>query len=274
MMATNIPASISNQVTKNSPDRFIRLTFLILSLSILSFLLKYVSEWTHEFLGHCGFGWLAGGFPQSWYVSWIWPLEFGYANVTFPFGIGTTPRAIMMIGGIAACLIAALLSHSVVFLISRKKILPISSISTKKLIIFHILFWYGFWAFANSIGYLILGGLTNFGDIALFRIYTGAPSWIFIIIGFALFFLLFYLISFNASIIFHPLLPNTSSQKILTIFWLIIPLIFLLLFLNPDISVSTEIILASTGAMFLPSLIMVFLGNRFPKNITWKTFSQ
>ncbi len=253
----------------NHHSRRIRIVILLLSITIVSFLLKYVSEWTHEFLGHCGFGWLAGGAPQSWYVSWIWPLEFGYASVAFPISTGPIPRAVMMIGGIAACLIAAFTSHSIIFINSRKKILPQGRISTAKLCIFHALFWYGFWAFANSVGYLIIGGLADFGDIYMFRIYTGLPSWVLILLGFLAFFTLYYLISFNASIIFRPLLPHTSLRKILSTFWLSIPLLFLLIFLNPDINVLLWMIPAGIGFAFIPSLLIMLVGEKFPNKVNW-----
>ncbi|MHA1129694.1 MAG: hypothetical protein ACTSQI_14430 [Candidatus Helarchaeota archaeon] len=260
---------------KNShPKRRKRLIFLIFSITIISFLLKYASEWTHEFLGHCGFGWLAGGTPQSWYVSWIWPLEFGYASVTFPIGTGSIPKAIMIIGGISACLIAAFTSHLLLFRIGRKKVLPKEEITTTQLLIFHGLYWYGFWAFINSIGYLILGGLTDFGDIHLFKIYTGIPSWIIITIGFLAFFILYYLISFNCAVLFRPLLPHTSTKRILIVFWLSIPLIFVLIFLNPDLTVSAWMVPVGMGFATTPSILMLFLGKRFPENINWRDESS
>ncbi|MFX1294317.1 MAG: hypothetical protein ACFFD2_05590 [Promethearchaeota archaeon] len=255
-------------------NKKLRIIFLLFSIIIVSFLMKYFSEWTHEFLGHCGFGWIAGGTPQNWYVSWFWPIEFGYASVSFPIGTGNIPRAITIIGGITTCLIATFTSHSLIFTIRKKKVLPKNSITTKKLIIFHCLFWYGFWAFANSVGYLILGGLINFGDIQIFRIYTGTPSWIFITLGFISFIALFYLISYNSCVIFRPLLPNTSSRKILIVFWLIIPFIFILMLINPAISVLNWMIPAGIGIMIIPSLLMFFLGDKFLDKISWEQVSK
>ncbi|HUX99879.1 MAG TPA: hypothetical protein VMV49_10015 [Candidatus Deferrimicrobium sp.] len=251
--------------------RMPRILILILSFIVISFLMKYISEWTHEFLGHCGFGALVGGGIEGWYVSWFWPAEFGYAIVNFPISLGNFPRAVMMIGGITACFIAALVSHSLILIISKKKILPKKSITTSTIIIFHVLFWYGFWAFVNSVGYLILGGLVNFGDIRQFSLLTGTPLWVFIIIGFLALVLFLYLVSFNSSIIFHPLLPNVRTRLLLSVFWLILPLTFLIMLLNPAITVPEWMIPAGIGAMLVPTLIMVVLGNKFQNNIIWIT---
>lgn len=257
-------------MSKEEPNRLMRISFLFLSLIVISFFLKFASEFTHEVLGHCGFGMLMGGTVNGWYVSWIWPLEFGYASVSFGAGIpgsSTFARAVMMIGGIAACLIAASVSHSLIYVTSKKRILPKGSISKSKLLILHVAFWYGFWAFANSVGYLILGGVTNFGDIGMFVGLTGTPNWLIITLGFIAFFILLYLISFNSSIIFRPLLPKTSPKMITSIFWLILPLIFFLILLNPDMPVPIWMIPVGFAAMLIPTVLMLFIGNRFPNNI-------
>ena len=140
-----------------------KILFLIISVLPISFLMKFVSEWTHEFLGHCGIGFLVGGQPINYYVSWFWPLEFGYAIVVFPIGASNISRALMAGGGILTCLIAAISSNIAIYYILKKRAIKSSMV----FITLHALFWYGFWAFMNSTGYLLIGSFLNFGDIGL-----------------------------------------------------------------------------------------------------------
>jgi hypothetical protein len=226
--------------------------------------MKYVSEITHEFLGHCLAGLTVGGTSFNYYVSWIWPYEFGHAYVQFDIGVGNAARAYMMSGGILACLIVAFSTQLIIFFTLRKR----SNRHLGLIIFYHILFWYGFWAFMNSIGYLLIGGLLNFGDIAGISNLTGIPPWAFIIPGIIFFILLFYLISVNSYNIFRPF-TKFESKYLLMIFWFLIPLIYLLFVLNPTINISTIFLVLGLFIMFLPSLF-IFLTLHFKVKL-WKT---
>lgn len=233
------------------------LLFLIISVFPISFLMKFVSEWTHEFLGHCGIGFLAGGQPISYYVSWIWPLEFGFAQVSFPIGASNISKALMAGGGIIACLIAAISCHIVIYYVVRKKAIKLNIV----FIILHILFWYGFWAFMNSIGYLLVGSLLNFGDIRLITIYTNISNWVFLIPGFLALLIFYYLISKNFNLLFKPFSSLKTKWK-LFIFWLFLPLIFILFSLNPSIAISLNLFFIIFPLMFIPSIISLVISKR------------
>ena len=110
------------------------------SFTIISFLMKFLSEWTHEYLGHCCIGSLMGGFVNSYFVSWIWPLEFGYAFVSFFGSVEPLPRILMYSGGIITCLTAAFMSQGIIAILGRKGKIGLNWL----LIPLNFLFWYGF----------------------------------------------------------------------------------------------------------------------------------
>jgi len=216
--------------------------------------MKFFSEWTHEYLGHCCIGFLVGGNVNSYYISWIWPLEFGYAFVSFFGSVEPLPRILMYSGGIITCLTAAFLSQGIIALIGRKRVIKLNW----QLIPLNLLFWYGFWAFMNSVGYLLVGGLINFGDIYYISAISGIPHIVFLIPGFLAFFVLFYLISNN----FYKLFRNfmkIDGRWMLTFFWLIIPIVYLFFIINPAINMTNILMATSFPLMFIPSIISLLL---------------
>lgn len=234
-----------------------KLLFIVISIFPISFLMKFVSEWTHEFLGHCGIGFLVGGQPISYYVSWIWPLEFGYAFVSFPIGASNLSRAFMAGGGIIACLIAGISCQIAIYYVVRKRAIKSNIVLT----ILHILFWYGFWAFMNSTGYLLVGSFLNFGDIRLITIYTNISNWVFLIPGFLALLVFYYLISNNFNYLFKPFSSLKTKWK-LFIFWLLLPVIFILVSLNSSITISLNLFFIVFPLMLVPSIISLLISNR------------
>ncbi len=235
--------------------------FFLISFTVISFLMKFLSEFTHEYLGHCCIGALVGGIVHGYYVSWIWPLEFGYAYVSFFGSVEPLPRILMYSGGIITCLTAAFLSQGIIMLIGSKK----KRNSYALLIPFNLLFWYGFWAFMNSVGYLLVGGLINFGDIHQISNFSGIPNTMFLIPGFISFFLLYYLISNNFNYLFRGFI-KIDTKWMLALFWLIIPIVYIFFIINPAISMNIVFIAISFPLMFIPSIISIFLSRYFIKS--------
>jgi len=200
---------------------------------------------------------LVGGQPINYYVSWIWPLEFGFAFVSFPVGASNISRALMASGGILACLIAGITCNIAIYYVVRKRTIK----SSTAFITLHILFWYGFWAFMNSTGYLLLGSLLNFGDIRLITIYTNISNLVFLIPGFLALVVLYYLISNNFNFLFKPFSSLKTKWK-LFIFWLLLPVIFILVSLNPSITISLNLFFIVFPLMLIPSIISFLISNR------------
>lgn len=246
---------------KSNNSEFKTILILILSIAPISFLMKYISEWTHEFLGHCGIGFLIGGQPINYYVSWIWPLEFGHASVSFPIGASNISRALMASGGIITCLIAAIFSNILIYFLLKKREIRSSII----FLVLHVAFWYGFWAFMNSTGYLLIGSLLNFGDIQNIANYAQISHWIFLIPGILALFFFYYIISINMGLLFKPLI-KLEVRWVLFIFWLIIPFIFILFSLNPSIRMAPILFIPTFVIMFIPSIISLILSKKIYTN--------
>jgi len=238
-------------IRDNSPNtKEVRIFLFLSSIILISFLMKYFSEWSHEFLGHGGFGFLLGGSLVDYSVSWIWPLEFGFALVNLPLGSGSIARALLASGGIITCGSAAVISQTLIFLVLRKKVLN----RIWLFIGFHFIFWYGFWAFMNSIGYLLIGGLLNFGDIGQIVYLTGLPNSLFISIGFVLLIVLYYMISVNTYSLFKPIISLRRKWIVFGI-WLFVPIIYICFSLNRDINLSPNLFLIMLPIMFIPSVL-------------------
>jgi hypothetical protein len=243
----------------NSLKGKIAISFAFISFFFISFLAKYLSEFSHEYLGHCLFSILTGGGYTAYYVSWIWPYEFGWANT---FSSSFTSEILIISGGIIVCLLISLLINTLFYFIIKQE-------SLKKIIIaipVHFLFWVSFWAFVNSIGYLLIGGLINFGDIRILSTITGIKNWIFIFPGIIFFLILFYLISNNFYTIFKPLL-SIKAENLVSLFWLLIPVIYVLFYLNPQINLDLLFLFTGLVIMFLPSIFTYFTLRK--KNSIW-----
>ncbi|MFX1434172.1 MAG: hypothetical protein ACFFB1_10385, partial [Promethearchaeota archaeon] len=150
--------------------------------------------------------------------------------------------------------------HIIIYYVVRKRAMK----SNIVFIILHILFWYGFWAFMNSIGYLLVGSLLNFGDIRLITMYTDISNWVFLIPGFLALIFFYYLISKNFNLLFKPFSSLKAKWK-LFIFWLLLPVIFILVSLNPSIAISLNLFFIVFPLMLIPSIISLIFSNRvFP----------
>jgi hypothetical protein len=223
--------------------------------------MKYISEFTHEILGHGGFGFLLGGTLVNYYISWIWPLEFGYAFVNLPLGSSSTLRAIVASGGIISCAIGALISHIIIYSFNKKREIRNSYL----FILFHFIFWYGVWGFMNSAGYLLVGALLNFGDIGQIVLLTGINNIFFISIGFIELFILYFFISINTYTLFGPLL-HLKQKWIIFGIWLLIPIVYLLFIFNPMITISFHLSIFLLPVMFIPSIFTLFIP-RFKRTV-------
>ncbi len=220
--------------------------------------MRYVSEFTHEFFGHCGFGYLVGGQPIEYYVSWIWPLEFGYAIVSLPISAPTYAKFLVSAGGIIACLSAAVISNVVVFIMTQKR----NIVHGWKAVGLHLLFWYGFWAFMNSAGYLLVGSLLNFGDIKKMSYVLGISRYYFMLPGTIVLISLYYVTSLNVISLFTQGV-EVETKWVVFLFWLLLPVVATCFVLNPTIAIQLCTFAIILSLTFLPSLVSLFVFKRY-----------
>ena len=232
----------------------LNVVFGLVSFFLFSFLAKFISEFSHEFLGHCLFSIITGGGYLAYYVSWIWPLKFGYA---YTYSNSYISEILIISGGIIVCLSISLLVNILIYFFLKIRTLQ----KLYYAVLIHFSFWLGFWAFVNSVGYLLIGALINFGDIRNLSNATGIENWIFIFPGLIFFLILFYFISVNFYQLFAPFL-RIKEEFLVSIFWLLIPVIYILFYFNPQINLKISFFFLGLIIMFLPS-IFTFLTLRF-----------
>ena len=115
--------------------------------------MKITGEFVHEVMGHGLFVLLFRGRIIQVYLSILWPYELSYIRWSGKF----ESWQIVWIegGGILICTVVSVVLQALLILgitKDRRWSTPI--------------FWLAFWAFLNPAGYLILGGINPFGDVA------------------------------------------------------------------------------------------------------------
>jgi len=201
--------------------------------------MKLVAEFVHEVCGHGFFVLLFGGEITSVYVSVLWPYELSYIKWSLS-RFTSSQMAWIYGGGILACLCVSFLIQ--VFLLVKKKIPWHIAIT---------LFWLAFWTLINSTGYLIIGGLTPFGDIhelIELGVLTNSLS---LALGVILFIASFVALSRILRKVLVGKFPLKKASLSVTFFWLIIPVLGAVMLASPERSFQV----AYLPLMFIPSLL-------------------
>lgn len=192
--------------------------FLPVFLS-LGFVAKILGEVVHEVMGHGLFVLAFGGRITNIKISLLWPYELSHIGFVPPPG-GFQPWQEVLVdgGGIIMCLAISLISQAILLSsFSKRAHWAISS----------TLFWLAFWTFINPAGYLVVGGIKPFGDIADL-ISAGVMTQE---LAFILGFLIFLVSLFTLSKILRNVLGkagvNEDARWSIVLFWLIVPLLTL-----------------------------------------------
>lgn len=192
--------------------------FLLPFLS-LGFLAKILGEVVHEIMGHGLFVLAFGGRITSVIISLTWPYELSQIGFVAPVG-GFEPwqEALVDGGGVLVCLVVSFTIQAILLLsFSRRGNWVVSS----------LLFWLAFWTFINPAGYLVVGGIEPFGDVANL-ISAGILTQE---LAFGLGFVIFLINLFTLSIILRNVLVKAGAKEeprwSVVLFWLIVPLVTL-----------------------------------------------
>lgn len=190
-----------------------RVKFLAVFL-FLAFAMKVIGEFVHEVMGHGFFVLLFGGEIVRVHISLLWPYEFSSIGWNGNFQTWQLPW--IDGGGILVCLIVSCVLQTLLFL----RIVNDWRFSSP-------LFWLSFWAFLNPTGYLILGGISPFGDVAALiaeGVLTQRSS---LVIGLIIFLVAFFSLSkiFMDLLLSVDIIRDVRDLRIsLSLFWLLIPL--------------------------------------------------
>jgi len=225
---------------KPLPDKKVFLA----SFLILGFVMKIVSEFIHEVCGHGLFVLLFGGKIKNVYISVLWPYTLSHINWSLPSGLTSMQMALIYGGGILVCSCISFLIQ--VFLTLKKEISWYYALT---------LFWLAFWTLVNSTGYLVVGGLTPFGDtqnLIRLGVFTAFFS---LALGLALFAVGFVALSWILRRIFAERFPLNKASLGVPIFWLLIPVLGIGMLASPERIFQ----LAYIPLMFIPSLLSFIL---------------
>jgi energy-converting hydrogenase Eha subunit E len=192
--------------------------FLAVFLS-LGFVTKILGEVVHEVMGHGLFGVAFGGRIASIKISLLWPYELsGIGFVAPPNGFLPWQKVLVDGGGILVCLVVSFILQAIL----------LSSFSKRgNWVVSSALFWLAFWTFINPAGYLVVGGIKPFGDVANLISAGVMTKELAFILG-----LLIFLVSlFTLSIILRNVLRKAGVKEdarwSIVLFWLIVPLLTL-----------------------------------------------
>ncbi|MFB0499909.1 MAG: hypothetical protein ACETWO_01320 [Candidatus Hadarchaeaceae archaeon] len=178
--------------------------------------MKILGEVIHEVLGHGLFIFLFGGTITRVHIALLWPYEPSFIWSSPPAN-GFEPSQLAWIagGGILVSLIISFLLQ--LFILFRKSSWPIST----------SLFWLAFWTFINPVGYLIMGGIRPFGDVANLINRGVLTQEIALAVGLLIFLLSFFSLSsiLRGTLIKTRVIKNVKNGIVL--FWFIIPFITL-----------------------------------------------
>ena len=216
-----------------------RKAFLAMFVAV-GFVVKMVAESVHEICGHGLFVLLFGGTIKTVYISVLWPYELSHIDWSLPSNIGSAQMAWVYAGGILVCLCVSFLTQA--FLLVKKKTPWYFALT---------LFWLAFWTLINSTGYLMIGGLTSFGDVKELIALGVLTSLLSLAIGFVIFVIGFVGLSWILrKILIGVFSPRRASLGVV-LFWLIIPVLVLVMLANLERGLQV----AYLPLTFIPALL-------------------
>jgi len=183
----------------------------------LGFVAKILGEVVHEGMGHGLFVVAFGGRITNINISLLWTYKLSGIRFSPPPG-GFQPWQDVLVdgGGIIICLVVSFIIQIILLLSFSKR---------GNWVVSSMLFWLAFWTFINPAGYLVVGGIEPFGDIANL-ISAGVMTQQ---LAFILGLILFLVNLFSLSIILRNVLRkagvNEDAKWSIVLFWLIVPLL-------------------------------------------------
>lgn len=204
-----IVRKFSLEAKNRTSARNIRNRTFIPAFLFAGFVMKMVGEAVHELLGHGSFALLFGGQVTYVYISLLWPYEFSYVGLSIPSAM--PDQMAWIVGG--GILVSAIVSFLIQFLLLWKYIRWQFSLP---------LFWLSFWCHINATGYLIVGGISPFGDVEELMRLGALTSLLAVMLGAALFLAGFFLLSEILRRTLTIVLEKKARWEMLA-FWFIVP---------------------------------------------------
>jgi hypothetical protein len=192
--------------------------FLMAFLS-LGFVAKILSEVVHEIIGHGLFAVAFGGRITNVSISLLWPYELSHIGFAAPpNGFLPWQKVLVDGGGILMCLIVSFILQAIL----------LSSFSKRgNWVVSSTLFWLAFWTFINPAGYLVVGGIKPFGDVANLISAGVMTQELAFILGLVIFLVNLFSLSLILRNVLRKAGVNEDARWSIVLFWLIVPLLTL-----------------------------------------------
>jgi len=192
--------------------------FLMAFLS-MGFVAKILGEAVHEVMGHGLFVVVFGGRITDINISLLWPYKLSSIGFSPPPG-GFQPWQEVLVngGGIIICLFVSFVIQLILLLSFSKR---------GNWVVSSMLFWLAFWTFINPAGYLVIGGIEPFGDIANLISAGVMTQQLAFILGLILFLINIFSLSIILRNVLRKARVNKDAKWSIVLFWLIVPLLTL-----------------------------------------------
>jgi len=186
---------------------------------ILGFIAKILGEVVHEVLGHGIFVLAFGGAITGIKISLLWPYELSHIGFAFPSsGFLPWQKVLVDMGGILMCLIVSFILQVILLLSFSKRANWVASAA---------LLWLAFWTFINPAGYLVVGGIKPFGDVANLVSDGVMTMGIALILGLLIFLINLFTLSIILKNVLRKAGVNKEARWSIVLFWHIVPLLTL-----------------------------------------------
>ncbi|MFO7772404.1 MAG: hypothetical protein R6V59_00405 [Dehalococcoidia bacterium] len=191
----------------------------LMAFLTLGFITKILGEVVHEVMGHGLLVLAFGGEITSIRISLLWPYELSHIGFAPPPG-GFLPwqRALVDGGGILMCLVISFVLQIILLLSFSKRGNWVASSA---------LFWLAFWTFISPAGYLVVGGIAPFGDVANLIAQGVMTQEIAFILGVSIFVVNLFTLSIILGNVLRKAGINQDARWSIVLFWLIVPLLTL-----------------------------------------------
>ncbi len=225
---------------RHEPPANVSIWARILLVISVAYFTRLASCGIHELLGHGLWALLMGANRIEVYVSW---LGFGWCK--WSPSLSGSAKAIAVAGGLLNTFIIGIVILAFLYMAPKRGSFYLR----------FTLFCLGFWATITQASYLVLGGITGYGDPWQLSHLTGTPLYLFVFLGFALFLPVYcassVLFLSEVSRLFSEYRPKTLLFE----FWLTIPIQVGVFAASPEHTVSFESFSLLLAASLIPSLL-------------------
>jgi hypothetical protein len=228
----------------------------LLLVVLVAYPMRVLACAIHELLGHGLWAWVFGAYHVQVYVSW---LGFGWCRAQ-GMSDAYLARVLFSAGGLLNTFLIGAVVLAFLYRVPNRGGFYLR----------FSLFWLGFWAAINQASYLLLGGLTGYGDPGALSALTGVPLAVFAALGVGLFLIVYVAVSVVFLSEVAGLFPEYRAKMLLFAFWLSIPIQVVLFAVSPqhDVSAGTFFLLlltSTTPSLLSPRLFPMF--DRFRMHI-------